>query len=149
MVKAHSFLTKFFSDGEDWPRMYKTPEALFSTWANLYEIKLISKGQFKNQVRLRIETKRFYNLYKRYTQQFYSSSKPRNQDTFFKEIEDGGVIVYKKRKYINSKKKSCVDIYYSRCYTFLIKLYPELKFEWDHQTDAIQVIQQLHELQRF
>ena len=149
MVKAHSFLTKFFSDGEDWPRMYKTPEALFSTWANLYEIKLISKGQFKNQVRLRIETKRFYNLYKRYTQQFYSSSKPRNQDTFFKEIEDGGVIVYKKRKYINSKKKSCVDIYYSRCYTFLIKLYPELKFEWDHQTDATQVIQQLKQLQTF
>ena len=42
----------------------------------------------------------------------------------------------------------CGHILFSM-YTFLIKLYPELKFEWDHQTDAIQVIQQLQELQRF
>ena len=134
MIRAHSFLTKFFADAEDWPRMYKPLEMLDSDWTLLYEITNVPKGEYRNQTRLRIERKRFYNLYNRFTRQFYSSSRPRNQDTFEKECEDAGVILHVAGRglLINGKKKQVVDLYYSRVASHLATMYPELRFEWPH-----------------
>ena len=148
MVKTHLFVTNFFAD-MDWLTMYTNN---YYAWGDLYELTMVGRGEFKCQIRLRIEKKRFYILYHSYVKQFYSSSKPRDNGTFDTQCEDAGVIIHNgknNRRVLNGKKKTCVDLYFSRCEAALCKLYPELQFEWEHQTDFKKVCECLAKTQTY
>ena len=140
MVKTHLFISKFFAD-EDWIKMYEDCNLFY--WGDMYDLSIQKRGDYKNQILLRIEMKRFYHLYHSFVKQFYSSSKPRDAGTFEKECEEAGIILHlgkNKRKHVNGKKKSCVDLYFSLVEAQLLRLYPELSFDWPHVFEYNKII---------
>ena len=65
--------------------------------------------------------------------EFFVSSKIRNSDTFWKELEKLNISKYVKRRNIHGKKKTCVDIYYSDFRTVMGKCYPGFEIQpWQH-----------------
>ena len=134
MKKSHMFMRQFFVE-DDWFTHYKSPHIQLETWIQCYEIKKNMK-QRKGEILLRIEHKRLYLLYKSFVKEMYSCSKPRNSDTFWKELEDMGIKIHPTRLKINRLRKTCVDIYYRDWWTIMKDLYPGLEEKvWSHESN--------------
>jgi hypothetical protein len=137
MVKSHIFMNDFFCE-KTWVLSGLPENTSWSSWTSLYQSGTCDKGYFSGEFYLRIEHRRFYQLYKRFMRDNYPASKPRNIDTVFKELEKIDVIRHPKRRLLNKRQKRVVDI----CFPFFKKkmteLYPTVQVnEWDSQTDQI------------
>ena len=118
MVKSHMFVKDFFQDYE-WLLQYKTANTPNSQWTSLYQVTQNATGV----VQIRIENKRFYRLYTGYVKAFHPSSRARNADTFYREMEQLGIVKHTKRRKINGKNKTGVDIYFKSLKAIMNKLY--------------------------
>ena len=74
-------------------------------------------------MQIRIENKRFYRLYTGYVKAFHPSSRARNADTVYREMEQLGIVKHTKRRKINGKNKTGVDIYFKSLKAIMNKLY--------------------------
>ena len=135
MVKSHRFVHDFFSE-EDWITYYKGIDILRTTWLALFEVTRNTVDPHKDEIRIRIEHKRLYNLYVRFTRELYGASKARNSDTFWNELEQIGITRHAKRRKINGKNKTCVDIYFRGVAAHMKKLYPAFEPKlWQHEEE--------------
>ena len=134
MVKSHRFIHDFFS--EDWVLSYRERDQTQQDWLSLFEVSKNTTDPHKDEIRIRIEHKRLYNLYVRFTRELYGCSKPRNSDTFWNEVEQLGIKKYEKRRKINGKNKTCCDLYWKVVKTNMKRLYPVFNpNKWQHEED--------------
>jgi hypothetical protein len=135
MKKSHMFFVQFFGE-DDWFRCYKPPHETSGEWLRQYEMKLKQSKPNKGSVVIRIEHQRLYALYKGFMKEFYISSKIRNRDTFFKELETMGIAVHPKRRNLNGYKRTCVDVIYDIWIEKMGFLYPGYDIEkWPHASN--------------
>ena len=126
MKKSHLFMTQFFAE-DDWYTCYRPRDVSVNDW--------VKRVEFKTTV-FRITKKRMYNLYKFYLKEFFSSSKIRNSDTFWKEVDTLGVELFKKRRKINGINSWGAEVSFSIFEDNMKKLYPGYKFApWAHVND--------------
>ena len=79
--KSHYFIRDFFA--KDWyTQMYNCE----------HTVKTMRNGDF------RLQPDTFYDMYKEHMKKRYPSSKPRNSDTFLREMELFGITLSRKRK---------------------------------------------------
>jgi hypothetical protein len=132
MVKSHIFLTRFLADPE-WFSSYKHDECTPTNWVKAFEFKVNSKQPHRGERRLRITQKRLYYLYKRYLQEYHSSSKTRDSDTVWDELKELGIIKHAKVRRVNNKQTMVCDLYYSDFLVQVHYLYPGLDIiPWAH-----------------
>ena len=135
-VKSVIFMNTFFCD-EDWLVRYKPHEMYIINWTKLYEVVVETKGDYKGQVRIRVEAARLYTLYTRFMKCTFPSSNKRNSPTFYNELAKVGIIKHEKRRRINEKQKTCVDIYFSVFKEKMALIYPALQVnDWDSELET-------------
>jgi hypothetical protein len=145
MVKSHVFMNDFFCD-DAWLLAYITEHCRWFKWTAAYQAAFCDKGDYRGKFYIRIEHKRMFLLYRNYMRANYPSSKPRNIDTFFKELERIDIIKYPKRRSLNGKKKHVVDIFFHTFAAKMRTLYPNLEInEWDSVTKPKEFISMLIE----
>ena len=102
----------------------------------MYEVVWNKSNPHKGEIRIRIEHKRLYNLYVRFTKELYGSSKFRNSDTFWNEMEKLGLVRHPKRRTINGLKKTCCDIYFENLKRNMKRVYPTYELlTWQHEEE--------------
>jgi hypothetical protein len=139
-VKSHTFLGQFFAQ-QEWLNMYRPIYVSPSKWAEKVDIStLLGKRN------IRIEVKQLYSLYKRFVNEQFPSSKARNQDTFLTELQDLGVVRHEKRRKVNGKNHSCVDIQYPAIAEKWKKLYSTDVGEWDSETEPVEFVKLYKEM---
>ena len=147
MKKSHIFMNKFFC-GREWLTMYIPHGTTWSSWTGKIEARTKMRGEFAQQFLIRIEQKVFYTQYIRYMKENFPSSKPRNIDTFMKEVGELGVLVHAKRKPVNKRNYHVVDVFYSRVSGWWSKLYPDIEFNaWDSEDHRKAFVDELTKFQ--
>lgn len=146
MVKSHVFLTEFFK--EHWLLTYKPRDKTNSEWTSLYQVFTKDMTQ-RRRVLIRIEHRRFYKLYSNFTKEYSPSSRVREYATFYREMEQLDIIKHKKRRKINGKNKTGVDIDFQKLKTKLIELYPATDLgEWISEIETTEFVETLSTLQK-
>ena len=146
MVKSHVFVTGFFK--EDWLLAYKPRDKTNSEWTSLYQIFTKDKTQ-RRRVLIRIEHRRLYKLYSNFTKEYSPSSRVREYATFYREMEQLGIMKHNKRRKINGKNKTGVDIDFHKLKEKLIELYPATDLgEWISEIETNEFVETLSTLQK-
>ena len=131
MKKSHLFMTQCFTE-DDWYTCYKPRDTCVADW--------VKKLEFLNKdcenPTFRISRKRLYTLYKAYMKEFFSSSKVRNEDTFWKELKPLGIELWTNRLKINGSSNWGTEISFMRFRDRMKALYPGYCFApWAHFSD--------------
>ena len=131
MKKSHRFMTQCFAE-DDWYTCYKHRDTVVADWVKKVEF-------FNNDCEnptFRISRKRLYTLYKSYMKEFFSSSKVRNDDTFWKELKPLGIELWTKRQKINGSSNWGTEISFIKFRDSMKSLYPGYCFApWAHFSD--------------